>query len=179
MPTHAQMGIRDLVRGAPAPAGRDGTDRVRAELARLDPWSFWVVPGDVKAAELIVLGTTGTFLVRACEWRGVVSGGPRRITIDDRPVPGLAGMRRSARRLRSRLNLSAVHTEVDPLLCLTRATAGAARTVGGVRIVPVADLVKEITAREKVLLPSRAERGAKLLGHSSAGAPTRDLGPST
>ena len=44
-------------------AGRDAA-AVSRELARLDPFSFFVIAGGGYGAEHVVVGTTGTFVIR-------------------------------------------------------------------------------------------------------------------
>jgi hypothetical protein len=156
---------------------RTAGDRVRAtalarvtkELGRLDPWTFWTVPvGD----DLVVAGSTGVFLVRVEEQEGTLEARGRRISIGAVRI-SLRGLRAAAKRLGSTLTGGSVFIEPEPVLCLTRATTGAPRTVAGVRLVHVDALAGDIARREKVLPPTRAQRAARLLGMTIAGDQTR------
>lgn len=139
--------------------------RVARELRRLDPWSYWIVPAPAEEfGDFIVVGTTGAFLVMVVPTDGYAETTGRKLKVEGKKVAGLPALRRSARRIRGRLAVSSVFVEVEPVACLTRAPAGAPRTVGGVRAVPVPELVHDITRREKVLLPNRARKGAESLG---------------
>lgn len=159
------MPLRELLQRARPDAAAGDAARLARELSRLDPWSFWVVPtAPEEIGEFTVVGTTGAFLVAACGLEGYLSGDGGRLDVAGRPVRGLVEVRRAARRFRGRLASSAVFTDVVPILCLTQAAAGAPRIVRGVLVVSVVDLVREITDRERVLLPSRAMRAAESLG---------------
>lgn len=139
--------------------------RVARELQRLDRWSYWVVPAPAEEfGDLIVVGVTGAFLVMAVATEGYADTTGRALKIGGKRVGGSSALRRSARRVRGRLATAAVFAEVEPVVCLTRAPAGAPRTIGGVRVVPISALLRDITERQKVLLPSRARRGAESLG---------------
>ena len=143
----------------------DDSGRVSRELKRLDPWTYWVVPAPAEEfGDFVVLGTTGAFLVAAVGTEGYAETTGRSLKISGRKVGGMSSLRRSARRIRGRLASAAVFAEVEPVACLTRAPAGAPRTVGGVRAVPVSELIRDLTERPKVLLPNRARRGAESLG---------------
>ncbi len=159
------MPLRELLQRARPEADAGDAARLGKELSRLDPWSYWAVPtppGGV--GDFLVVGTTGAFLLVSCGYEGYVSGDGSRIDVGGRQVRGLPEIRRAARRLRGRLASAAVFTEVDPVVCLTRAVAGAPRRIRGVLVVSIADLVREITDRERVLLPNRAMRAAESLG---------------
>lgn len=141
-------------------------DRVRRELiGRLDPWSYWVVePAPDVPADVIVVGTTGAFLILVFGGNGYLEADGDRLSVEGRPVRGFRQARTGAKRLRSRLSGTAVYTEVVPMICLSRATAGVSRTVRGVRVVRLQDLAGEVTGREKALSANRAERGARAVG---------------
>jgi hypothetical protein len=57
-----------------------------------------------------------------------------------------------------------VFADVVPILCLTKAAAGVSRTVSGVRVVRLADLVTEIGGRPRALELDSAKKGAAALG---------------
>jgi hypothetical protein len=146
--------------------GPEEGDRVRHQLlARLDPWSYWVAATpEGEFADFAVVGTSGAFAVAVCGLQGAFHADGDRLTVGGRPVVGLREIRGSARRMRGKLSNAAVFADVTPIVCLSRAAAGAALTVRGVRVVGLVDLVQEITGRERTLLPNRAQRGAQALG---------------
>ncbi len=146
--------------------------RVARELQRLDRWTYWVVPAPAEeSGDLIVVGVTGAFLLMALSTEGYADTTGRALKIEGKRVGGLSALRRSARRLRGRLAAAAVFAEVEPVVCLTRALAGAPRTIGRVRVVPISALVRDITERQKVLGPSRARRAAESLGFEAGKQP--------
>jgi hypothetical protein len=145
-------------------------DRVRRELiARLDPWSYWVAdPASDVPGDLAVVGTTGGFLILVCGHDGYLDARGERLFVDDKPVHGFRDVKVGARRMRSKLAGRAVYTEVVPMICLSRARAGASRTVKGVRVVRMEDLITEVAGREKMLSANRAQRGAEAVGTVAA-----------
>jgi len=146
-------------------ARADALAQVTRELGRLDAWSFWSVPG---TDHVVVAGTTGVFLVVPEIRDGFLSVEGRHVTVDGAHVR-LRPIRAAARRLRNKLGTGAVGVAIEPMLCLTRATAGAPRTVQDVRIVPISGLAADIARREKVLPPVRAQRVVRTLGMTVAG----------
>ncbi len=145
--------------------GPEETDLVLRELARLDPWSFWIarVRAD-EVGDVVVVGTTGGFLIGVCGLEGYLLAEGDRLTVDGKPVDGIRELRKAARNAHHRLGAAAVFTDVVPILCLTRAFAGAPRTVKDVRVLRAEDLVGEIVNRERTLRSNRAEKGARILG---------------
>jgi hypothetical protein len=167
----------DDVHGMPL---RAPTDDVRAgasraalarELGRLDAYSFFTVPADPSwGADLLVVGTTGAFLVKACGLPGLASVQGRRPVVGDRAVPGIRPLRAGARRATSRLRAASVLVEVEPVVCLTEAIAGSPTTgAGGVRFVRLADVARDLTARPSVQSHTRAQRAARTMGMEVAG----------
>jgi hypothetical protein len=73
------------------------------------------------------------------------------------------------RQLRNRLGTGVVGVEIEPVVCLVNARAGAPLTVRGVRILPVDALASDLAKREKVLPPTRAHRIVRTLGMDVAG----------
>ncbi|HZD80149.1 MAG TPA: hypothetical protein VE646_08935 [Actinomycetota bacterium] len=139
---------------------------MRRELVgRLDPWSYWVVDlGHELPADLAVVGTTGAFGILVDGREGYLEADGGKLSVDRRPISGFRDAKTAAKRLRSRLGQAAVYTEVVPMICLSRAVAGASRTIRGVRVVRLQDLAGEIAGREKSLSANRARRGAEALG---------------
>jgi hypothetical protein len=125
------------------------------ELARLDPWSFHVLPGDGFGVDVVVVGTTGSFAVRVVNEQALAM-------VAKRP-PGHRGLRRAARRLDHRLLELGVHTGVQPVLCSVGPSGFAPRTVRGVRVVPRTLLARELSDRQRVLMPHQAQRAARSL----------------
>lgn len=121
-----------------------------------------------------VLGRTGAFAIALVGLEGYAEPSGRGLRIGDVELGGFREVSRAARRLRGRLLETSAFAHVEPILCLTRAVAGASRTVHGVRVVRVADLAAGITAREPAMDPSTARRAAEALGsvlRGGAGAP--------
>jgi hypothetical protein len=172
------MALGLSLRGARPEWGPEEPDRVIRELGRLDPWSFWVARvRDGDAGDLAVVGTTGAFLISICGLEGYLAEERGRLAIGDRPLTGIREIRRAARSAEHRLGASAVFTEVEPIVCLTRAVAGRSRTTRGVRVVRLEDLVGEITSRPRTVRAERAERGAAVLGdviHKANGVRAED-----
>jgi hypothetical protein len=150
--------------------------RITRATGRLDAWSFWSVPS---SDHVVVAGTTGVFLVVPDIHEGFLDVEGRRVRIGGDRIR-LRPLRTATARLRDRLGSGAVGVNLEPVLCLTRATAGAPRTVQGVRIVTVDALAADIVRREKVLQPVRAQRVVRTLGMTVAGDQRRHaavLGP--
>jgi hypothetical protein len=139
--------------------------RITRETARLDAWSFWTVPAD---DHVVVAGTTGVFLIVPEIHDGMLDVAGRRVRVGGRSV-ALRPLRAAVRRLHNRLGTGAVGVEIEPVLCLVQATAGAPLTVRGVRVVPVGSLASDLARREKVLPPTRAQRVVRNLGMTVAG----------
>jgi hypothetical protein len=148
----------------------DALAELTAAVGRLDPVSYWTVPAEASSSgDLVVAGVTGVFLVAAYDRPGILTldrGKPR---VDGRPVPGLRELRKDARRLGTTLTASQVFAEVEPVVCLTRATVGAPRDVAGVRIAGLKDLTKDLTGRPIKVQHARAQRVARALGMRIAG----------
>ena len=126
-----------------------------AELARLDPWSFHVLPGECFGVDAVVVGTTGSFAIRVVE-EDVTAMVARR-------PPGHRGLRKAAKRLEHRLDEMGVHTGAEAVLCSVGPAGFAPRTVRGVRVIPRVLLVRELAERHRVLLPHQARRAATSL----------------
>ena len=152
-----------------------GVAEVSSELGRLDAFSFWVVPSGSlsRAGDLIVAGTTGVFLIAAWPAPGAFSISRGRPVVEDKPIPGVRALRSDAKRLGSRLAASSVFGSVEPVVCLTDASMGMPRTVKGVRILSIGELVKDLTARPRALEQIRVQRAARVLGVQIPGDPKR------
>ncbi len=147
---------------------------MRAELARLDPWSFWAVALEEEDADYAVLGRTGAFAIALVGLEGYAEPSRRGLRIGDVELGGFREVSRAARRLHGRLLQASAFAHVEPVLCLTRVVAGGPRTVRGVRVVRLADLAAEIAGRPHAMDPSSAQRAAVALGPvlgGGAGAP--------
>lgn len=147
---------------------------MRAELARLDPWSFWTVALEDEGADYAVLGRTGAFAIALVGLEGHAEPSRRGLRIGGVALGGSREVARAARRLHGRLLEASAFAHVEPILCLTRAVAGGPRTVRGARVVRLADLAAEIAGRAHAMDPSTARRAAETLGRvlrSGAGGP--------
>ena len=156
--------------GGRAHASPTSLGRAASALGALDAFSFWVVPADHRSAgDLIVVGTTGGFLIRVCDRQGRfdLSGGIP--AIDHRAIPGLRGVRSAAKGVRGTLGRASVFVDVEPVVCLTDAVGGAPVTAKDVRFVHVRDLAGDLSARPRILEQGRAQRGARALGVKLAG----------
>ena len=145
----------------------DGEDRrrIRSAFAKLDPWSFWSVELDPgTGAEYAVVGTTGAFAVAICGLDGYVEPAGSGLRVGEVPVGGFRQVKRAAKVLHGKLSNAHAFTPVEPIVCLTRAIAGASRSVGGVRVVRLEDLPTEIAQRKRTLDPATARKGAQALG---------------
>jgi hypothetical protein len=147
------------------PSG-SGVAQVSSELGRLDSFSYWVVPSGSlsRAGDLIVAGTTGVFLIAAWPGSGAFSLSRGRPVVQDKPIPGVRALRSDAKRLGARLAASTDFGSVEPVVCLTNAAMGMPRTVRGVRILLIGDLVKDLTVRPRVMERIRVQRAARVLG---------------
>ena len=147
--------------------------RVTSALRSLDPFSFWVVPtNDPSPGDLVVVGTTGVFLVSTVTSSGVVNFGVTGPDVSGAAV-SVRGLKRTARALQAKLVASAVAVSVDPVVCFPHAMMGAPTTVRGVRFVTLKDLVGDIAGRGAQLERARAQRAARALGMHIAGDENR------
>jgi hypothetical protein len=125
---------------------------VSRELARLDPFSFFVISGEQFGVERVVVGSTGTFVLHTTQ-RTIT--GPLRHE--------LAVARKAAKRVRNRAAESAVHTTVHAVLCLQgRQFAPFVRR--GVKVIPWASIVREVAGRNRVASQHQMQRVAERLG---------------
>ena len=146
--------------------------RLRAALARLDPWSFWPVRLEsVSGAEYAVVGSTGAFAISICGLEGYAEPDRSGVRIGGSTVTGFREVKRAVKVVRGRLSGSSAVGEVRPVICLTRAIAGTSRDVRGVRVVRLTDLPGEIANRERTLDPGSAKRAASSLGPPAVSAP--------
>jgi hypothetical protein len=147
--------------------GRAGLVR---ELGRLDPWSFWSIPlGVEREGDFAVVGATGAYLIFVCEADGYLEASGRRAKVGGKPLGNLRAMRSAAKALSEKLSAASVGVAVEPMLCLVFASAGAPRTIKGVRVVQTADLATDISKRPRLLPLTRAQRAARVLGMEIAG----------
>jgi hypothetical protein len=125
---------------------------VRRELTRLDPFSFFVLAGERYGVEHVIVGTTGAFAVSVSD-----------ASIDGKFRRDLARATRAARAVRQAAGQTAVHTKVQPLVCLTGRQFGA-KTVRGAKLIPWGAVVSEIAGRSRTVSPNQARRIAEALG---------------
>ena len=85
-----------------------GVGAVARELGRLDAYSFFVVPGHDWNADVAVIGTTGAFLIKACDLAGVARIEGRRPTVGDEAVRDLRKLRSGAKRFSAKLVAASV-----------------------------------------------------------------------
>ena len=149
----------------------EGLARLSKELGRLDAHSFWTVPsGSLStAADLIVAGSTGIFLLAAWPASGAFAVRRGRPEVGDQPIPGLRNLRSDAKHLSAILSASSVFQPVEPMVCLTHGAAGMPRDVKGVHVVALSDLIKDLVTRPRALDQMRVQRAARLLGVQIAG----------
>jgi hypothetical protein len=144
--------------------------QVSSALRSLDAFSFWVVPSrEANRDDLIVVGTTGTFLVMPCGLGGALMFGAAGPSVGGASVPDLRCLKRGAKALRSTLNAAAVFSSVEPVVCFTHAVSGPPRTVRGVRYLHVKDVARDLSSRPSSLPRGRAQRAARTLGMHIAG----------
>lgn len=145
---------------------REHHDLVRKELAKLDPWSYRVAVMDPSVgAEYAAVGSSGAFVIAIYGVEGYVEPKGSGVTIDGRPLQGVRRVAKAAKKAKGLLLDKHVFVdEVLPILCLTKAAAGVSRTVSGVRVVRLADLVTEIAKRPRTLELDSAKKGAAALG---------------
>ena len=146
-------------------AGRltEARTRIAAQLTRLDPFTFWILPYQ-GAGDFVVVGSTGAFLIAAVTATGTADVHRGRLRVDGASLDGHRRLGVEAKRLRSTLSQAAVPVHVEPVICLTHATAGAPRADRKIRVVQVRDLAKEIADRPHTLPRLRAQRVARALG---------------
>lgn len=163
-----------LLRSTPV-SGPEDVALLRRELLKLDAWAFWAVELEpASGASFAVLGVTGAFAVAACGLEGYLVVEGRRFLVDGRAIGGFRDVKRAAKSLRGRLiAIGSANTGVTPVIVLTRASAGAPRERGRVRVLRPEDVVPTITRRERVLDPSTAERLARQLGRVLSGPAQR------
>ena len=128
----------------------NGVSARAGELGKLDPWGFRALDGRPVGADVLVLGTTGAFVIVFAEVL-VPSGGR---------VPGRSRVRRAARRFRALLAQAGVHVKPHMVVCPEGHAVFPARTARGVRVIPRARLTAEITEHPSVLMPHQVGRAA-------------------
>jgi hypothetical protein len=160
------MSMNLLRRSRPVRWDEEHHRLVRGALGRLDPWTYRVAMlGPDAGAEYAVVGATGGFVVGICGLEGYVEPSRGGLAIDGRPVDGLRAVAKAAKRAEGKLLEAHVFSSVAPILCLTKAMAGASRTVGRVRVVRLADLAAEIAGGPRQRIdPTSARKGAEALG---------------
>ena len=142
-------------------------------LRALDPFSFWVVPtNDPSPGDLVVVGTTGVFLVSPSGLPGVVNFGVTGADVSGSAV-AVRALKRTRKAVQVRMVESSVSVSVEAMICFTTAMMGAPMTVRGVRFLTLKDLVGDIAGRSASLERARAQRAARALGMRIAGDENR------
>ncbi len=157
-------------RGSRGGRPQSGAPALVADALRsLDPFSFWVLPTqDSEPGDVVVVGTTGVFLVAPRGLSGVVHFGMTGVDVNGRAVP-VRGLKRASRSLEATLVARSVSASVEPVVCFTEAIMGAGRTIRGIRFLTANDLVKDIAGRSATVERARAQRAARVLGMQIAG----------
>jgi hypothetical protein len=151
------------------PPALKAVTRVSAALHALDPFSFWVVPtNDPSPGDLVVVGTTGVFLVSTVASSGVVNFGVTGADVSGAAV-AVRGLKRTTKSLQAKMVANAVAISVEPVVCFPNAMMGVPATVRGVRFLTLKDLVGDIAGRGTRLERARAQRAARALGMHIAG----------
>jgi len=125
---------------------------VSRELARLDPFSFFVIDGGAFGAERVVVGSTGAFVIRVGD-----EG------IDGRIGRDVSAVRRACRKARRQADGAATSTVFNPVLCLP-GRPFAHFTKRGVKVIPWASLVSEVAGRPRTATLHQVGRVASRLG---------------
>jgi len=125
---------------------------VSRELARLDAFSFFVLPGEDYGADHVVVGATGAFAIRVGQ-----------ATIDGNIRRDVARARRAAKRVTQGVGVAAVHTTIRPVLCLP-GRQFRPRTAWGVKVIPWGQVVSELAERQRTVTPHQTRRVVEALG---------------
>jgi hypothetical protein len=152
-------------RRSASPTNSDDLGVLARELRRLDPWSYWSGPApEGLRADLVVAGVTGVFVVAACPIPGLLTTGRWGPAVSGSPITGISGAKSAAKRVSMTIDAAAVHMEAEPVVVLTQAVVGAPRTVRGVRVVGLDQVVQDLASHPIRLERGRAQRAAKVLG---------------
>ncbi|MEX0756035.1 MAG: hypothetical protein WD206_08820 [Actinomycetota bacterium] len=138
------------------------------ELVRLDPWMFWFArpPKDSGFGAAVVVGVTGAFLIQANDATGYLKVGTASASVGDERIGGFLRARRAARKLHYWFSGKNVFLDVEPVICLTRATAAGPRRVRGVTICAREHLATVLARGEQTVAPLHAKKAARALGLS-------------
>jgi hypothetical protein len=150
---------RSSVSPRPATAASSSVSR---ELTKLDPFSFFVLSGRDYGIEHVVVGTTGAYAVSVSD--ATVEGNYRR---------DVARANRAARMVRHGAGQTAVHTKIQPLVCLT-GHPFSSKSVRGAKVIPWGAVVTEIAGRNRSVTPNQARRIAEALGAVPAKKPAHE-----
>lgn len=132
---------------------------------RLDPWTFWfALPPDDGFGDAVVVGITGAFLIEVNDAAGYLSVSGARASVDGTRLRRVLHARRAARKLKYWFRSKNVFVDVEPIVCLTHATAAGPRKIRGVNIVAREHLSTVIAAREQAIAPLHAKKAARALG---------------
>jgi hypothetical protein len=135
------------------------------DLRQLDPFAFWIIPGEPFDVDYAVLGITGGFVVVADEHDGYVKVAMRRVAAGGERIQGFSKARRGARLFHEGLLKISVHVpEIEAFMCFRNATVGQPRQFKGVWMANPIDVRRMITDRKPVLQHKDAKDYAIRLG---------------
>lgn len=135
------------------------------DLRLLDPFAFWIIPGEPYEVDFAVLGVTGGYVVLGDQHPGYVKVSMGRATADGERIHGFSKAKRGARLFTEALLRQGVHVpQVEPFMCFRSATVGRPRQFKSVWIANPADLRKMVAERPVVLQHKDAKAYAERLG---------------
>lgn len=121
-------------------------------LARLDPWSFVQVDGVPWGVDVVVVGSTGAFVIRYEKELATALAGRRR---------DLRSLRAAFKRTRNALGHGAVYLDVHAVVAVDAPFAP--RRIRDVHAVPASGLTSFIADRKRMILPHQVERAAAVV----------------
>lgn len=121
-------------------------------LARLDPWSFAQIDGLLWGVDVVVVGSTGAFVIRYEKDLATALAGRRR---------DLRSVRSAVRRTRYALSERAVYLDVHAVTAVDAPIAP--RRIRDVNVVPASGLPSFIADRKRMILAHQVERAAAVV----------------
>src|SRR5436853_74744 len=114
----------------------------------LDPFAFWIIPGERYGVDYAIFGITGAFVVLGQDHDGYVKVGMGRATAGGQRVQGFSKLKRAERLFGEQLSGMNIHLpQVEGFVCFTRATIGQPRKFKSVWMANPADMRKLIAER--------------------------------